>query len=296
MAAQKKDFYKTLNLSKNATNDDVKKSYRNLARKYHPDLNPNNTVAEEKFKEVSEAYEVLGNTEKRKKFDNGDYFENSQGYAAGPSYSQTQSNNQSRYQDMFKENFGDFNFEDLFRQQSYQNRSMRGDDQIYKMEIEFREAVLGAIKTFTLPTGQKIEAKIPAGIRTGQKIKLKERGGLGYNGGPQGDAYIDISVKKSEKFVINGNDLSVEVPILFSKALLGGKVRVPTVDGAVELTVPENTNSGTKLRIKGKGIQGKPIGDLFAIIKIEIPPTITPQLKAAIADWENGEQASNGGL
>lgn len=291
-----KDYYKILNISKTATNDDIKKSYRNLARKYHPDLNPNNKVAEEKFKEVSEAYEVLSSPDKRKKFDDGEFNVNPHDYKTGASYSQTQANNNSRYQDIFRENFGDFNFEDMFKQQSYQNRALRGEDQIYQMEVEFKEAALGNEKTFTLPNGNKIAAKIPAGIRTGQKIKLKERGGPGYNGGPAGDVYIEIKVKPSEQFKVDGYDLLVETPILFSTALIGGKVRVPTLEGAVEINIPKNTNTDTKLRIKGKGIKGKTTGDLYALIKIIIPPSITPELKAAVTDWQKTLDSSDGGL
>ena len=291
-----KDYYKILNLSKKATNAEIKKSYRNLARKYHPDLNPNNKVAEDKFKEVSEAYEVLSDDSKRKKYDSGEYnISGNQGHNQDAAYYKTQANQNSRYQDIFRENFGDFNFEDIFNQQGQRSRAMRGEDQIYKMEVEFKEAVLGVEKTFTMPNGNKIAAKIPAGIRSGQKIKLAGRGGPGYNGGPAGDAFIEIQVKSSDQFKVDGQNIETQVPLLFSTAILGGKIRVPTVDGAVEIDIPEGINSGTKLRIKGKGLpgtQGRSNGDLYAVIKITLPEKISSELKECISKWVNDSDSN----
>jgi len=284
-----KDYYKILNVSRDAKEDEIKKSYRKLARKYHPDLNPNNKESESLFKEVSEAYMVLSDKEKRAAYDTGGVDPNAQDFRQGPYYTETQSGDSSRYRDIFNENFGGINFEDLFREQARRQKtqSFRGEDHIFQMEIDFKDAVLGGDQTFSLPNGDKISAKIPGGIRTGQKIKLAGRGGQGYNGGPKGDLYIEIHVRPSSVFKRVGNDLEVEVPVLFSKAILGDKVQVPTIDGTVELSLPKGVSSGTRLRLKGKGVQkGNQPGDLYAIIKITMPQEVTPELKEAIKKWQ----------
>jgi DnaJ-class molecular chaperone len=287
-----KDYYKILNISKTASNDEIKKSYRKLARKYHPDLNPNNKVAEEKFKDISEAYEVLSNEEARKTYDAGGIDASSHNPHRGPFYSHTQSGDRSRYRDIFRD-VGDINFEDIFSRQTSRGTAtpLRGEDFVFKMTVDFKDAVLGAEKLITLPNGEKLSVKIPAGVRSGQKLKLSERGGSGYNGGPKGDLYIEMHVTTSLEYKRTGDDLEVEVPLLFSVAILGGTVRVPTVDGTVELNVPPGVSSGTKLRIKEKGIRkkGKP-GDLYAIIKVTVPKDITPELRSAIQEWNNAYQ------
>lgn len=285
-----KDYYELLNVSKTATLDEIKKSYRTLARKYHPDLNPNNKVAEAKFKGISEAYEVLSDKDKRAKYDAGGMEEQQQqhSYYSNPRYSQTQGVDDSRYQDIFRRNFDGINFDDIFgginnsRQQSF-----RGEDLLFKMTVDFKDSILGSEKLITLPNGEKISVKIPSGIKTGQKIKLKDRGGPGYNNGPRGDLLIEIEVSPSDTFKRVNDDLEIEVPLLFSKSILGGKVKVPTIDGAVELDVPVGISSGQKLRIKGKGVKtSKNAGDLYAIIKIIMPKEVSPELKAAVANWE----------
>lgn len=284
-----KDYYKILNVSRDAKKDEIKKSYRKLARKYHPDLNPNNKESESLFKEVSEAYMVLSDKEKRAAYDSGGVDPNAQDFRQGPYYRETQSGDSSRYRDIFNENFGGINFEDLFKEQAHRqkNQSFRGEDHIFQMEIDFKDAVLGGDQTFSLPNGDKISAKIPGGIRTGQKIKLAGRGGPGYNGGPNGDLYIEIQVRPSSVFKRVGDDLEVEVPVLFSRAILGDKVQVPTIDGTVELSLPKGVNSGTRLRLKGKGVQKRnQPGDLFAVIKITMPKEVTPELKEAVKTWQ----------
>ncbi len=292
-----KDYYQLLNVSRSASGEDIKKSYRTLARKYHPDLNPNNKEAEAKFKEVSEAYEVLSDKDKRTIYDAGGFDPATQGSRQGPFYSQTQAGDSSRYRDIFNETFGGIDFEELFKQQAQRQgrQSFRGEDHLFQMNIEFKEATLGAEKIFTLPNGNKISAKIPAGIKTGQKIKLVGKGGPGYNGGPSGDLFIEIHVGHSAQFKRVGDNLETEVSVLFSRAILGGKIRIPTIDGAVELDLPKGVTTGTKLRIKGKGIQkDKKPGDLFAVVKIEMPKEATPELKEAVKKWHDGFAAKTG--
>jgi DnaJ-class molecular chaperone len=284
-----KDYYKILNVSRDAKEDEIKKSYRKLARKYHPDLNPNNKGAEAKFVEISEAYETLSNKEKRQIYDAGGFEPKAQGFGQGPFYSQTQAGDSSRYRDIFNETFGGINFEELFKEQAQRqkNQSFRGEDHVFQMEIDFKDAILGAEKIFSLPNGNKISAKIPAGIRTSQKIKLTGRGGPGYNGGANGDLYIEIHVRPSSQFRRVGNNIEIDVPVLFSKAMLEDKIQVPTIDGSVEVNLPHGVSTGTKLRIKGKGVQNaKGPGDLFAVIKISMPKEVSIELKEAVKKWQ----------
>jgi len=297
-----KDFYKILNLKKSASKEEIKKSYRTLARKFHPDLNPNGKTAEEKFKEVSEAYETLIDDEKRKIYDAGGFDPSQRPSPGGTSYyHQTQSQDDSRYRDIFREAFGGgINFEDLFSQQERgrQSRPLKGEDQLFRLEVPFKDSILGSEQTVVLPTGEKIAVTIPAGVKSGQKLKLTGRGGPGFNKGPNGDLFIEILVKDSTQFKRLGNDIEVEVPVLFSVALLGGSVRVPTPDGQVELTLPAGVSSGTKMRVKGKGVRKSPPGDLYAALKITVPKKIPTDLKKAVEDWHKtygeklGEEAS----
>jgi DnaJ-class molecular chaperone len=291
------DFYKILNVQKKAGNDEIKKSYRTLARKYHPDLNPNNKEAEDKFKEISEAYEVLSDDEKRQSYDVGGYDPRTQGSGRGPHYAHTQSGNNSRYRDIFRDAYGDIDLEDLFSGQgrTRQRRAYKGEDQLFQMEVSFKDSILGAERIFSLPTSEQLSVKIPPGIKTGQKLRFKNRGGAGYNGGPSGDLYVEVSTKADPNLKRTGDDLETEIPVLFSTAILGGKTEVSTLDGTIELSIPSGVSSGTKLKIKGKGVRKlKNPGDLYARIKIIVPKEITPELKEAIEAWQETQTAEPG--
>jgi DnaJ-class molecular chaperone len=287
---QQKNYYKTLNVGKTASVEEIKKAYKELAKKYHPDLNPGNKMAEEKFKEISEAYSVLSNAEKRAQYDAGGMNPPPPppGGGYGPFYSQTQSGDASRYRDIFREAFGGMDFEEIFGRGSRGGRGhrpLKGEDLLYQMNIPFNDSVLGAEKEFSTPEGHHLSVKIPAGIKSGQKLKFAGKGEPGVNGGPNGDLYLAVQVAPSDQYRRQERDLEVEIPVLFSVALLGGKVRVPTVDGEVEMTLPKGVSSGTKLRIKGKGIRGKNPGDLFAKVKITVPKEIPPELEKAVREW-----------
>lgn len=281
-----KDLYKTLNLEKNATKEEVKKAYKTLARKYHPDLNPNNKAAEEKFKEISLAYEILSDDTKRKEYDLNGFEQGTQNTNQNNSYYyKTQASDYARYKDFFRDIFQDSSFH------SEDVSSFRGNDTLYKLEIDFNEAVLGAEKQFTLPNGKNIAVKIPAGIKSGQKLRFAALGGEGINGGPPGDMYLQIEIRASDKFVRNEDNLEVELPISFATAILGGKARVETPYGEIEITIPRGVSSGTKLKIKEKGIRYKEkSGDLFAKIKILTPKEIDPKLEQALREWQHKEE------
>jgi len=286
------EFYSVLGVARNASQEEIKTAYKKLAKTCHPDLNPNDKGAEERFKKLSEAYQILGDPEKRKEYDLAEENPFRSGFQeqGGPRYRHTQSGDSSRYQEMFRNQFGEgFDFSDLFGSASHRHSgpmpSFKGQDHIFVMEIDFEESVLGAEKLFETPDG-KIQTKVPPGIRSGQRLRFPGKGGKGVNGGPSGDLYVEIEVHPSLVYTRTGNDLEVEIPVLFSKAILGGKIAVPSVDGQVELELPKLTSSGTKLRIKGKGVRkkGNP-GDLYARIKVTMPKEVAPELEKAIKAW-----------
>ena len=272
------EHYKTLGLTKDATKEDIKKAYKKLARKYHPDLNPNNKEAEEQFKKIASAHAIIGDEKKRKEYDqqSENPFHHQQAGSHGPFYRDTQSGDDSRYQDIFS---------DLFGQRGRSMKS-KGEDFLYRMQVDFNDTVLGASRDFTLPTQKKISVTIPPGIKAGQKLRFKNLGGEGFNGGPRGDVYVEVDVRPSPVYNRMGKNLEIEIPILFSQAILGGKIRVPCIDSEVEMTIPEGISSGSKLRIKGKGIRLKDgPGDLFVKIKITIPKDLPGDLKEHIKKW-----------
>lgn len=292
----KKDYYQVLNVDRKATSEQIKKAYKDLAKKYHPDLNPNNKQAEEKFKEISEAYDVLGDENKRNLYDSGGFNQTWQEEnRRGPYYSHTQQGDSRRYQDIFREAFGggfeEFDFEDLFGRGSRPHSAIPGDDLQSEMTIDFHEMVTGAQKIIQTPNGQKVSVNIPAGIESGKKLRFPGVGAPGTNGGANGDLYVRIDVRPSPIFKRVGNDLEVEVPVDFDEAILGGQVHVPSISGTLEVKIPKGTSSGTRLRVKDKGIQSKSkAGDLYAKIKIIVPKEISKQLTQALQQWQQNKK------
>jgi DnaJ-class molecular chaperone len=293
------DPYKTLGVSKTASQDEIKNAYRSLAKKYHPDLNPGKKSAEVKFKEINSAYEQIGTPEERSKFDRGETEKqqfNDRAHAGhqGPFYYQTQEGG-GRYSSNFggdSPDVGNDSFEDLFRVfRQQQQRSSQGEDQLYRMDVDFKDAVLGAEREITLNTGKKLRVKIPPGIESGKRLRFKGQGMPGVGGAPAGDAYIEVDVKPSPTFKRNGKNIEIEVPIGIGEAVLGGDVEVPTIEGPVMLHVPAGISSGSKLRIRGKGIpsQGER-GDEIVSVRIVLPKESDPELSKlqdAIRNWKN---------
>lgn len=267
------DPYSVLGVSKTASADEIKNAYRGLAKKLHPDLNPGNKEAEKRFKEVSSAYEILGDQEKRAKFDRGET-ENPEGAQRGPFYYETQQGG-GRYSHSFDEDLFR-NFGDIFR----------GEDREYEMSIDLADAVLGGEREITLPDGRKLRLKIPPGIESGRKLRFRGQGGPPVGDAPPGDAYVKIHVRTHPGFDRNGSDLESELAISLTEAVLGGEVRVPTIDGAVLLKIPPGSNTGSKLRVRGKGIpHGGARGDQIVSLKVVLPDQIDPELENAIRNW-----------
>lgn len=277
-----KNLYHVLGVSKDASESEIKSAYRKLARKYHPDLNKDNKEAAEKFKEISCAYDILGDKEKRKKYDNNeiDCDGKPTGYGAGFAGGGNPFGGGSYY----NAGGGDFDFSsifgsDIFSQftgsqggfgggfSSSARRPRKGEDINYTMRVDFLSAARGDEKTVNI-NGKNINVKIPAGTKDGQTLRLKGLGYQSYNGGSAGDVLITLNVDKHPYFSLDGNNILIELPISIKEAILGAKVTVPTISGKVAVNIPSYASSGEKLRLKGKGVKG---GDQIIVLKIVSP-------------------------
>ena len=287
-----KDYYKVLGLSKSASRSDIKAAFKKLAKKYHPDVNPGDTVAEEKFKEVSAAYEVLGDEDKRKKYDRFGSFDFG---GSGP---------QDPYSQGFWQQggFSNIDIEDIFgdifgfsgakrAQKSKMNfdfrtfgggggarQSTKGSDIQWTLPVDFVDAVQGCQKQILLPNGQKVKVKIPAGVDTGSKVRLKGKGNPGVAGGANGDLIIETQVRPHSYFKREGDDIHLDVEVDLIEALRGAKVTVPTVEGSVELSIPKGIQGGQKLRLKERGatnLKTKVRGHQYVHVRIKLPANLT---------------------
>jgi DnaJ-class molecular chaperone len=290
------DPYVTLGVPRDASQDAIRKAYRGLAKQLHPDLNPGDKEAEERFKAVTAAYDLLGDEEKRARFDRGEIDESG---AERP---------QRRYYRDFAEDgahpyasdagYSDFAGEDIFadlfgRRRGGEGFRARGSDARYGLELDFLDAVNGAARTITLPDGSTLSVTIPPGTRDGQVLRLKGKGRPGIGGGPPGDALIEITVRPHDLFRREGDDIHVVVPISLRDAVLGGKVEVPTTTGRVSVTVPPWSNTDRVLRLKGKGVArsdgGR--GDELVRLKLVLPEKPDPALERFVAGWHPGGEA-----
>lgn len=286
------DPYNLLGVSQKSTPQEIKTAYRKLARKLHPDLNPNDKTAEDRFKKISAAYDLLSDATKRARYDRGEI--DGEGNERPPHYS-------SAYQgygggSANQAGAGGFNFnfnnasEDVFSQFFRQrgNQPAQGADVQHTLAVPFLEAVLGAEKTVVLMNGKTVTLKIPAGSEEGSVLRLRNQGQPGRNGGPAGNAFVEIKIVPHPYFVRQGNDVLLELPISLQEAVLGGKVDIPTIHGPVSATVPAGSNTGAILRLRGKGIahSGDKRGDQLVTLKIMLPETIDPELHDFIQSWE----------
>jgi curved DNA-binding protein len=295
------DYYKILGIAKTASEDDIKKAYRKLARKLHPDLNPNDKEANKKFQQINEANEVLSDPEKRKKYDHygeqyGENWENAEqfekarqsGAYAGERRSGQSANPFSDFGN--GEDFGDGKYSDFFEQMfgsgargsGSRNTKFRGQDYQAELHLTLRDAAKTHTQTLTV-NEKNIRITIPAGVEEGQVIRLKNHGAPGINGGPQGDLYITFRIAPDAVFKRVGIDLYINLNIDLYTAVLGGEVMVETLDGTIKLKVKPETQNGTKSRLKSKGFpvykkEGS-FGDLFVTYNILIPQHLTPRQK-----------------
>ena len=289
------DPYKTLGVDKTASAEEIKKAYRKLAKQLHPDLNPGDESVEQRFKEVSLAYDILGDAEKRQRFDRGEINASGQETAAGQAgggfyRSYAGGREGSKYANF---EFGQgFDVEDLVSDLFGRNPSRRGSDVSYAIKVDFLEAVLGAKKRLRLADTKTLDVTLKPGSENGQTLRLKGQGQDGRGGGPPGDALITIEVSPHPVFTRDGQDIQVEVPVGLKEAALGASVQVPTVHGKVALKIPANSSSGRTLRLKGKGVPAtanKPAGDQYVTIKIVLPSEPDAELNAFLETWPGGD-------
>jgi curved DNA-binding protein len=290
------DYYKILEIPKTASDTEIKSAYRKLARKYHPDLNPNNKIAEQKFKEINEANEVLSDAEKRKKYDkygkewkHADEFEKakSQSNNAGQGFGGAQFGGEQ-----YSGDFSDF-FGSMFGGQAGSGRrqsNFRGQDLNAELHLNLKDAYKTQQQTLTV-NGKNIRLTFPAGIENGQIIKIANHGGPGINGGPNGDLFITFSITNDTKFRRDGNNLYTNLEIDLYTALLGGDILADTFDGKVKLNVAPSTQSGTKVKLKGKGFpvykKENEFGDLYITYQIKIPTNLSAKEKELFAELKN---------
>ncbi len=293
-----KDPYAALGLKKTATDAEIKKAYRKIARTSHPDLNPDDTSAELRFKEASAAYDLLKDPEQRARFDRGEI--DATGAEQQPErkyYREYAQNPDNPYQSGQQyEGFGDASdiFAEILRQRGHGRQqssahgfNMRGQDRRYALEIPFMDAVLGGKTRITLPDGGALDVKIPQGTADQQIIRLRGKGGPGFEGGPAGDALVTLSVQPHPLFRREGNDILITLPITLDEAVLGGKVETPTIEGTVKLNIPKGASSGQTLRMRGRGVEplGKPAGDQRVELRIVSPTKIDEKLEEFMQNW-----------
>lgn len=302
-----KDYYQVLAVDKEATQNDIKRSYRKLARKYHPDLN-SSSDAEEKFKEVGEAYEVLKDPEKRAAYDQlgANWKSGQSGFQPPPDWDEGFEFHGGGYTDGSNANFSDF-FESLFGQQhggsryssegahyggNFDYRQIHGEDSHARVFIELEDAYHGATRSLLLHSTEMgadgrphvkprtLKVKIPKGVKEGQNIRLQGQGSPGFGGGRAGDLYLEIGFNPHSLYRVKGHDVFLELAITPWEAALGGSIQVPTPAGKVDLKIPAGSSSGKRMRLKGRGIPAKTCGDLYLTLEIVLPDKISAKQKS----------------
>ncbi|CAN1724147.1 DnaJ domain-containing protein [Hyphomicrobium sp. 1Nfss2.1] len=291
------DPYATLGVSRNASDEDIRRAFRKLAKEYHPDISKGN---EERFRKVSSAYEILGDADKRRAFDRGEI--DARGEPRHPGFRQYARNGARAGAGAgagaagFEEfGFGDI-FSDIFGGMGRggaaggprSNFSAKGQDVRYTLEVDFLEAAAGATKRVTLPSGGMLDLNVPAGVTDGQVLRLKGKGQRGVGAAEGGDALIEVRVRPHPLFKREDDDILIDVPITIDEAVLGAKVEVPTISGRVQLSIPKGTSSGRVFRLKGKGVKAagrSEPGDQLVTVRIVLPDNIDDTLAYFFSEW-----------
>ena len=278
------DPYVTLGVPRTASADDIKSAYRKLARKLHPDVNTSDRTVEERFKNVSVAYDLLSDPDKRARFDRGEIDANGQDKRRRRSRARPGSGRFSR-DDPGGEDFEDF----MARKNTAKSRSgVKGANINYTVQLDFAEAALGCSKRLNLANGKTLNVRIPVGAEDGQVLRLTGQGMAGLRGGAPGDALVDLQITPSARFTRDGHNILTDLPVTLQEAVLGGKVEIPTLDGKVTMNVPAGSNTGTVLRLRAKGIaksQSGPRGDQLVRLSVVLPDPIDAELKEAVQNW-----------
>ena len=290
-----KDPYETLGVNRSATDKEIKEAFKKLARKFHPDLHPDDKEAETKFKDVSAANDLLKDKEKRRRFDAGEIDASGaerpqerfyRDFADGPAYASHAAQDGFANNEELEE-FLARAFSGGGRRSQAEFRA-RGQDVSYELPVEFLEVANGAARTITLPEGKTLQVTIPEGAEDRQMLRLKERGMPGFSGGPAGDAYIELHVEPHPFFRRKDDNIHVEVPVTLREAALGARIEVPTISGPVTLTVPKGSNTGTTLRLRDRGIRNRKSGQRgrqLITLKVVLPVAEEPELVAFLETW-----------
>jgi DnaJ-class molecular chaperone len=291
------DPYKTLGVSRDASQDDIRRAYLKLAQKHHPDLNPGNAKAEARFKAVAAANDLLSDPGKRGKFDRGEIDADGQEQPSRPSYrDHAEGESGRRYSRTGPQtsgwSAGEFGgiFDALFNEERRADGEarMRGRDELYALTAGFLDAINGATSRLTLPGGATLDVKIPPGTADGQVLRLRGQGSAGWNGGLSGDALIEIHVTPHRYFERDGQDIRLELPVTLPEAVLGGSIEVPTPRGPVRMRIPPHSDSGTELRLRGRGVpahNGQAAGALYAKLRVVIGKP-DAALEEFLRDWK----------
>jgi len=306
-----RDPYEVLGVTKSATHADIKKAYRHLAKKYHPDHNKNDPKAASRLAEINAAYEIVGDEDKKAKFDRGEIgadgkprFAGFEGFGAGPGgFGGFTRSGAGPGGARFDFNFGAQGFDaadilsDLFggaarRGSAGGGPPRRGGDVVATARVPLETAVRGGSTRVVLPSGRSLDVSIPAGVEDGQQIRLRGQGQAGPVGAEPGDALITVKIAPHARFRVEGRDLRLDLPVTLYEAALGAKVAVPTLSGTVELAVPPGSNGGRVLRLRGKGLpaaDGKPAGDLYVSLKVMLPEPPDAEFEALMKKWRDGK-------
>lgn len=291
-----RDPYEALGVAKSASQDEIRKAYRDLAKKLHPDLNPDNPEAEARFKEIGAAHSLLSDPEKRARFDRGEidasgaerperqfYREYAEGGPGGKYHAQEGFADIDDLQAFMSDLFGAGGGPRGPRSGEFRTK---GGDVNYTLSVDFLDAAKGAQKTVTMPDGRSLRINVPAGVRDRQMLRLRGQGMPGYGGGEAGDAYVEIHIQPHGRFTRKDNNIHLEVPISLDEAILGARISVPTIHGPVTLTVPKGANTGTTLRLKDKGIAARgATGHQFVTLNVVLPKDPDPTLHDFITKW-----------
>lgn len=286
--------YEVLGVKPDASADEIRKSYRKLAKQFHPDLNPGKPEAEERFKAVSAAYDLLSDPEKRARYDRGEIDES--GAERPPrSYYRSYAEGAAgrKYQPEGEMDLGDL--EDLFaafgsgrggQRRGGEGFKARGADRHYTLTVDFVEAATGGKQRLSLAPEEWLDVTIPAGITDGQVLRLRGKGGAGFGGGPAGDALIEVHIAPHPLFRREGDDIHIELPVSLAEVVLGARVPVPTITGPVTMTIPKGSDTGSQLRLRGKGVQRKgKLGDQYVTLKVMVGQASDPELAEFVEKW-----------